>query len=421
MSRFLGMSAIALAAIVGCAAENTEDSASGEDDVIRGPDLAQMNDVSVLYPLAKSQAELDTGYLSTSSSGARGVLLPDTLYTKATGQPKDPPSGHLPIGQDVGLPWSTLKVVAFRVDPCFANIGPITDPASCKNQLRLIFQYVRAGDGGSSAVDGAVHAFYSLTRDELTALVKSIIELRRHENGDKQLGAVAVHPVMAKQGLLGNEAKGLNALVLQYAGKSNLTRFTTFRPGNLATRWDFSGFDVTGATTKAMVIPTLPDHGTGDSFFGGFAQDLAGGFNPPSTAAPKDNMQLLGNLEKAKAASKADQQAAFDAALRILNPNMHSPDTIDCASCHIAGPAIVLTGDKLGLSTTGNANLYARDTKWIGASDMKQTTPINQDTNRNFHAFSYRDDHPMVAVRVINETASIVAYLNSTVLRPPPH
>lgn len=79
-------------------------------------------------------------------------------------------------------------------------------------------------------------------------------------------------------------------------------------------------------------------------------------------------MQLLGNLATAKAASKTAQQAAFDAALRIENPTKHSPDTIDCASCHV---------------------------------------------------FSYRDGHPMIAVRVINETASVVAYLNGSVLGDP--
>src|SRR5262245_56737215 len=111
MSR-IWFGAMVLAAIVGCAAESTDDAASGEDDVTRGPDLSQMNDVSVLYPLAKTQAEFDTGFLTSASSGARGVLLPDTLYTRATGQPKNPPAGPLPPGADVGLAWSTLKVVA---------------------------------------------------------------------------------------------------------------------------------------------------------------------------------------------------------------------------------------------------------------------------------------------------------------------
>lgn len=413
--RTVAVAALTLATFAACAAGDAEDADSSEDAVTRRPELAQMNDVSILLPLAKTQAEIDTGYLKASSAGARGALLPDTLYTTATGERRTDPSGPLPPGADAGLSWDRLRVVAMRIDPCFANIGPITNPASCKNQLRLVFQSLRFGNGQTSAIDGGVHAFYSLTREELTALVKGVIALRRAQNGDGQLGAIAVHPVVAKQGLLGAEAKGLGALVLQYAGKQNLTRFTVLKPGNLATRWDFSGFDVRGNGTERMVIPTLPDHGTSDSFFAGFAQDLAGGFNPETTSRT-DDMQLLGNLEKARAASHDKQQAAFDAALRILNPNKHSPDTIDCASCHIAGPAIVLTGGKLGLSASGNANAFTRDTRWVGASDMKQTTPVNADTNRNFHAFSYRDEHPMIAVRVINETASIVAYLNANVL-----
>ena len=36
---------------------------------------AQLNDVSILFPIAATDAELSTGYLQASSSGAKGVLL----------------------------------------------------------------------------------------------------------------------------------------------------------------------------------------------------------------------------------------------------------------------------------------------------------------------------------------------------------
>jgi hypothetical protein len=48
---------------------------------------------------------------------------------------------------------------------------------------------------------------------------------------------------------------------------------------------------------------------------------------------------------------------------------------------------------------------------------MRQTTPVDESTNRNFHVFSYRDENPMIAMRVINETASVIAYLNGEVLK----
>ena len=309
-------------------------------------------------------------------------------------------------------------MVAFRIDPCFANIGPVTDASKCQNQLRIIYQAVTFQAGGAGTVDGAVHAFYSLSREELVGVVGELVALRTKENGTKTLGALAVHPLLASQGLLGNEAKGLAKILTSHAGTKNLVRFTIFTPGNLATRWDFRGFDVAqGKTAQPMIIPTLPAQTTDVSFFAGFGSDLAGGFTPPTKA--KDDMQLLGNLATARAASKADQQAAFDGALRIENPSKHSPDTIDCASCHVAGPATVLTGGKLSLSATGNDNAFKRDSKFVSAAEMKQTTAVGGDTSRNFHVFSYRDGHPMIAMRVINETASVITYLNGSVLGDP--
>jgi hypothetical protein len=373
-----------------------------------------MNDVTILFPLAKSQAEM-AGYVSATDQGVGGPLLPEKLYTDATGQPKTRPTGPTPVGADLGLIYDELRVVALRIDPCFANIGPVTHAESCKNQLRLIFQPVSFSSGSAGTIDGAVHAFYSLTRDELVSLVKDVIALRQHESSKASLGPLAVHPVLESQGLLKGEAKGLHDLILKHAGQKNLVRFTKFNPANLATRWDFGGFDVESGRAKPMVIPTLPDTTTTVSFFAGFSTDLAGGFIPETKAS--DDMQLLGNLEKARSAPKAAQQAAFDAALRIESPSKHSPDTIDCASCHVAGPSTVLTGGKLGLSASGNANAFTPDPKFVSTADMRQTTPVNGDTSRNFHMLSYRDGHPMIAMRVINETAAVVAYLNGEVLK----
>src|SRR5262245_12736791 len=83
---------------------------------------AQMNDLSVLYPLASTQREFDV-YLSASSAGVGGSLLPQTVFGAVDTR---------------GIAFDRLRLVALRLDPCFAHIGPISDPSTCKNQLRLI-------------------------------------------------------------------------------------------------------------------------------------------------------------------------------------------------------------------------------------------------------------------------------------------
>lgn len=400
------LGALAAPAVTGC----NVDESSAEEDLTAKASRVQMNDVSVLFPLAKTQAQFD-GYLSADAAGLGGALLPKAIYEKATGIKPDPHNGPGPVGSDPTLHYEDLKLVAFRIDPCFANVGPITDPSTCKNQLRLVFQSLSFDKtAGTNALDGAVHAFYSLDRDELVGLVNDIIALRKKQGGAKDLGPLNVHPLLAKQGLTGGEAKGLEALVLAHAGAKNLTRFTMFFSTNLQTVWTFEGFDIASGKSTMMEIPTLPKNTFSVQYFVGFSQDLAGKFTPPTKA--DDDMQILGNLADAKAASKAEQQAAFDAALRIENPDFHSPNTMDCASCHLAGPGRVITGAKLGLSATDNENAYDPGSKYVTKKDMAQKTKVDMSNGLNVHAFSYKNDQPMIAMRVINETASVVAYLN---------
>jgi hypothetical protein len=410
LSTSLLSAALAAPLAAGC---NVESNASDEEDLTAKASRVQLNDVSVLFPLAKTQAELDGGYLGADAEGVGGALLPESIYEKATGIQPDHHTGPGPIGSDPTLQYANLKLVAFRIDPCFANVGPITDPSTCKNQLRLVFQALSFDQAsGTTALDGAVHAFYSLSREELTGLVDDVIALRKKQGGAKDLGALAVHPLLAKQGLLGGEAKGLEKLILAHAGAQNLTRFTMFVSTNLQTVWTFQGFDIDAkGKSTAMEIPTLPAHTTSVRYFVGFSQGLAGDFTPATKA--DDDMQILGNLSKAKAASKKDQQAAFDAALRIENPDFHSPNTIDCASCHVAGPGRVITGAALGLSATGNDNAFEPDGKFVKTKDLAQKTKVDMSNGLNVHAFSYKNAQPMIAMRTINETAGVVAYLNT--------
>ncbi len=374
----------------------------------------QLNDVSVLYPMAKSTLEFDA-YIKPEEKGTKGVLFPQKLYEDATGM-SESSDGDKPnvIGGRTDLLYKNLRMVAFRVDPCFAQVGPIVDANKCDNQIRLIFQSLSFVDKESTALDGGVHAFFRLTRTDLTALVKELVAARKSQpNGDKFLGPLNVHPLLAMQGLTGDEAKKLRSIVLKYAGESNLIRFTVFTPANGATSWSFSGFDVKAKKTTAMEIPTLPPQTNSVTFFRGFTGDLGGKFTPPTNSA--DNMQLLGDFEKTKSANAKEQSKAIDATFRIENPNFHSPDTIDCASCHMANPGRVLTAEKLNLVSGTHADEFQPDGTFVTKAHMKQPFKVGAASDLNLHVFSYRSSQPMVAPRVINETASVVAYLNSII------
>lgn len=181
--------------------------------------LAQLNDVSVLYPLPTTQAEFDGGYVAAGDHGKGGQVLPLALYTSLTNQPK---SSKGNMGGYAIMAWDDLRVVGFRIDPCFANIGPVTDASSCTNQLRLIFQPISTFAWGSNfsaqAFDGAVHAFYQLTREQLVELVHGMIAIRQKDSKTDDLGPLAVNPMLKEQGVLGDAGQAMKKLLLQYAG-----------------------------------------------------------------------------------------------------------------------------------------------------------------------------------------------------------
>jgi hypothetical protein len=410
-------------ALISCTSCKSPSASSSPDAPQTSPDApfppeqpivgVQMNDVSVLLPLATSSAEF-AAYLSATSAGANGPLFPAAMFM---------------ADQDDGpISYDELRVVAFRFDPCFAHLGPITDPAACDDQLRLVFQPLTFIGGATVADDAAVHVSYSITRAQLLAAVTEVVAARA-QYSTTDLGPVAVHPIIASQGLGGPLARSLLAIVAKYADGTKVERFTSFvadtgtsggsglgvRSGSGSgvtvdtdVSWDFAGFNVTGGVATALEIPTL-DTTTGIGL-NVSASPLESLFSETTSSA--DNIEILASADQATAATPAVRQAAFDAALRVENPTKNSPNTIDCLTCHMAEPARVLVGQPMfGLTPLGDANAFVADPS-IPSADLT-TTPslIDADGGLNLHAFSYRGSSAMINQRVVNETAANVFYL----------
>jgi hypothetical protein len=381
---------------------------------------AQLNDVSVLYPLAKTEGDFES-YLPASTPGRGGVLLPLDLYERAASA-FWPGSYGPPSQSTLDATYSTLRVIAFRLDPCFANVGPITPQSHCQAQIRLVLQPLAFANGATTADDEAVHAFYSLTPEELVSAVRAVVAARESIGGLADLGPLAVHPILARQGPGGPMARVLGSLVARYAGASNLVRVTTLRSANVgesrpkgerqAKAWNFHGYEVVGGMLTPLVIPALPSGSTSVDFIARSAP-LNGVFQPPTTSP--DDMQMMADATRFDAAGAAARASSFDAALRIENPDVNSPNTIDCASCHLARPSRDLVAATLGLSAANDPNAFTADPRFVPSADMALTTSGNA-TMLNVHAFSYLAGDAMINARTINESASIVAYLNAGVL-----
>ena len=408
MTPWLRRTVLAVALLAPACAASSSDDAIANDETLTGTTLVrpvQMNDVSVLFPLAgKTQADIDASYLAATD------LLPQALFDLANSQTAGPRAAPS---------YDALRLVAFRFDPCFANIGPVTDPSRCLNQLRLVFQVVEPNTTShptASADDGAFHVFFSLTRAQLLAALDEMTALRvaNAPSAAADLGPLAVHPIVKKQGMTGAMAKGLNAIVKKYADPKNVAKVTSFH-GVFAqgTSWLFDQVDVTNGKGTLTNVPTVDPAGTLETLrLGTAAEGLLSLSTAGSTA--KDGNRLLISPPQLETSSDADRQAAYDAAARVENPNFHSPNTIDCTSCHTAQISRQLIGEThFKIASAGNANLFVADPS-IPAADLALTVPVKMPDglSLNLHAFSYDGTEPTIITRVVNETASNIAYLN---------
>ena len=398
------------AALQACSAgaDNGSPAASSDgQELSHATSAVQMNDVSILLPLGKSKADLDN-YLTPTSQGVGGDLLPASLF--ATVQAKVETF-------NAKFDVDSLRAVAFRIDPCFAQIGTVTDTTSCAHQLRIVWQPLSVGTSGKAitAQDAAVHVFYTLSADDFAELTKGIVALRQANSTSADLGPLAIHPIIAKQGLSGAMNKGLQALVLKHAGTSSLTRITAFMGVfGQHTSWNFAAADVANGTATLSDIPAM-DPGTVQESINlstAPAGLLALGF-PTPTGSDAVNPLLTSTCQES---TDSDRKAAFDSALRFENPDFNSPNTIDCASCHTAQIGRQLIGeDFFKMSADGDANVFTPDSTYVSAKDFASKYVATPPTglSANLHAFSYDGTQAMIIQRVVNESAAIVAQLSA--------
>lgn len=350
----------------------------------------QLNDVSVMFPLPATNRERDAGMLGVDAKGTRGVLLPPSIY-QAIG-PVSGRSGEVLTGGTPKAAYADLHVVAMRIDPCFAELAPPADGEGCDNQLRLVVQEVKDG----SAFDSALHLFYSITRDELLDVVRAVGGRRQSLKPGEKLGKLQPHPLMVEQGLTGSMSRGVRDAVLAHAGSENLIRVTRMSESN-GPFWDFSGFDIADGKAVPMAIPTLPPEAQKQTFVRGFSAELMGSAEPPSGS--EDDFMVLMNPTEAQALSEAERERKWSALLRVESASAHSPNTVDCVTCHVATPATKLVVEPLlGIESELPAELAA--------------TFENDEALTNIHAFSYLQTKVGINQRTVNETAAVVEYLS---------
>lgn len=350
-------------------------------------------DVTMIWPMPRDAAGRDA-MIAATATGGHGELLPAAHYKVPVLDERDWEV------KDPQVDRTRLRVVAARLDPCFASFAPPTDP-SCVNQVRLVMQVIRPDGGGvkdrMGANDGAVHAFYQLPRAELLALVRELAALGAKHGGTAS-ETLGVHPILARDGTSSDYAKQLHALLLARIGANRLTRVTFFaRTAAREPLWPFGLFDMIDGNLVQQDIVTL----------GAKRQTLEGAgprkvIEPQTTSADNPGA-LLAVMGPTRTATERER-AAYAALLRIQNPTKHTPDTMACAECHTAQRMQRAAEKTLGLLATE----FAAD--HFATGTPLPETPIDAE---NFHAAGYLGDNLAVSVRTANETAAVVAALTA--------
>lgn len=361
-----------------------------------------LNDVSFLFPIADREAA--TALPNFETSGARGVLLPKPIFAKFPQL----------LPQDQQETFRQMRLVAVRIDPCFpadASANP-----ACLKQIRYVWQPVVSQNGENTTLDATVHTFHLLTDDEFARLLTDL-KLTKTQAGipDARMSEpLQVNPVVKRQGLRGSYFQALKRVFLTYTGEENLKRATFMTNHMMDNVWDFGGVDVEGSAISAIVIPRV--NGTLQRITnpaGLFPQaTFFGGQVMPTLRVENDDISMLMSnsrlIRPVEDEEKIITQAA--AALRIQDPRVHTPNTMDCVSCHAAQTAFRFANRQFPWLTLAER---LQGVTYASREFSNENTSTDPDRTDNLRAFGFFRQMPAISQRVISESARVAEALNA--------
>lgn len=335
-----------------------------------------LNDVSVLLPLPKIENDIDL------------LLRPQDGFI-----PKEVLAQLEPLIMDDHQDRiRSLKLIAFRIDPCFVeSMGP----AACRRQLRMVFQPVSFYQNSALVFDAAVHAFFEFDDSSWNALLKDWTATLTDSATNKTL---QVHPVIKAQGLKGDLWKTYRHVLQKNCTAEKLVRITQSTVDRFGMTWDFSGFDISrdGSLTK-LNIPRV--NVTKQTFFSN-PGDLKE-FSAEITPLPEGEDLLAAFFHASNRQAPQSQWEIVKKSFEFENPTRFNTANLDCVSCHMA-QSLRLWGEVHFNDVAGNKDI--RRLKFSSPRSLDMSVKPFAITNR-VRAFGYFFDEANISPRVINESA----------------
>lgn len=272
------------------------------------------SDVSFLIPLRSVEN------FGARTIGGRGTIMPRTYFDQLEALTR--------VDEPDAL-YDQLDVVGVRLDPCFTE-GLSTD--NCDSQIRLILQPVVGSDEEFVARDATVHAFYRVPADELVSLAESLAMMRL-ETGAR--AAIGQHPDPGRAA----------AQLLPHLGDERLTRLTFVSVHASDQAWSFGGVDVVNGELVHLEIVGVSEHEQHLTSLG--STDTLDAAIFPEPVVESQAMKFM-ELILRDEMSSAEQEIAKAGLRRLLDPAVHNPGTVDCASCHMATASAYFIDGHLG-------------------------------------------------------------------------
>lgn len=348
-----------------------------------------MNDVTVLLPLPTSSEMAEM--LQPATSGQKGILLPTDAY------------GRLPRLLDdekvSDIYNHMLHVIAVRLDPCFVEgKGPL----ACKRQVRMVWQPLYDYDNEIVARDAAIHTFYEFSEAEWRDLVSAWRTLPTTEMSEP----LQIHTLLSEQGYHGPYWQLLKKILLQFCGKTNLTRATAMNVMNGEQMWVFAGIDINASQMTAIQIPRIGRNVQGIIMGTANPDEFTGSMRP----APTEDPVLEALLQDSIGMKQNDRELKelLHRVMAMQNPKMNNPGTLDCVSCHIAQS--IHEWAQTHFANWDWQNDFLKET-YTSHLDLTNTSERPYKTN-HFRALGYFHNRAMISQRVINETAETTATMN---------
>jgi hypothetical protein len=352
--------------------------------------VLDLNDVSYLLPLPRDPHA--AALLSPGTEAEAGPLIPQAYLDLL---PKLLPR------LDPQTAIDELKVVGIRLDPCFSS--------PCRAQIRMVWQPLSLDSSGNVlAADAAVHSFYELKGSEFCDLMNQVAQLKTSFGVSSSRLPLGIHPALLDQGFSGPFWRAFRKLILSYSGAGRLSRVTFMNTVVDREMWDFGGFEPESRGSGSGKIDRIPIpriEARIQSFIN--SSDPLNGFLGGAKPAPSGSDTFNEILDGSSEIDSALLRKSSDAVFRVENPQIHSASTVDCVSCHTAGPVRLWMETKFP-----DLGLDASAFRFTAPENLSNSSPL-QKMSTLLRAFGYEGKVPAFNDRTINESAAVLERLQA--------